>query len=138
MQEHGAVTLACLLILQLVLLVLDLHLVLEDGVEFFFHLSNSYFVEAFFCAFTGVFVNLAQLVFKHGRVLDKFVVEVVFKFVDAVFNCFLALVLADIAPGALDRGDRACINGIAIAVSQVKEHLTGQLPAIERLRLNPI
>ena len=98
MEEHGAVMLTCLFILDSVVLVLLLHLVLQDSVEFLLDFSNSYFIEAFLCKLSSVFVNLAQFIFKHGRVLHKLIVEVVFKLVDAVFNCFLALVLADIGP----------------------------------------
>lgn len=98
MEEHGAVMLTCLLILDSVVLVLLLHLVLQDRVEFLLDFSNSYFIEAFLRELSGIFVNLAQFIFKHGRVLHKLIVEVVFKLVDAVLNCFLALILADIGP----------------------------------------
>ena len=52
--------------------------------------------------------------------------------------CTLALALADVGPGRLDIGHGALINGIDIAASEIKEHVTAKLLAMHDFGLNAV
>ena len=117
---------------------LVLHLVLKFDKESFGNIANGClgeFIEGIAFAF---FVDLGQFFFKYGSPLFEGFLEGTFESFVGFLLGALALALADVGPGRLDIGHGALINGIDIAASEIKEHVTAKLLAVHDFGLNAV
>lgn len=122
--------------LDLLELVLDLGLQILN--EILLHFPNSYFVEVLKSFFLGAAVEILQLMILEGALAGDVLADVLGEDVVRLFQSFLALILADVGPGAFDAWDGALVDRLHVALNQVPEHGSVQRLAVDFLGLDTL
>ena len=111
---------------------------LQLAVEVILDLTDGCLVELVHGLSLGILVDLLELTLEHRAPLRELIVEELLKYLVGILHGLLTLILADVAPRGLNRGDGTCVDRVDVRFGKVVKHLAVEGLGVELLRLDPV